>query len=88
MDGHTECLAYGAIISFIVSLLKKIPAVKAHPKIAAAILSAVSVALVTYFGSGDSAEWAIFARCLVETFAVSVATHEAVVQPVKDKLIE
>lgn len=85
MDGHTECLAYGAIISFIVSALKNISIVKAHPKITAALLSAVSVALIAYFGSGD-ATVAVFARCLAETFAVSVATHEAVVQPVKDKI--
>lgn len=86
MDGHTECLAYGAIISFLVSLLKKITFIKNNPKMTAAVLSALTVAAVTYFGV-EGTEWATAARCLVETFAASVATHEAIVQPVKDTLI-
>jgi hypothetical protein len=86
MDGHPECLAFGAIISFLVSMLKRIPAVKAHPKIVAALLSMAAVAVVSAMGPDQGNQWAIVLRCIAETFAVAVATHETVVQPVKNKI--
>lgn len=85
MNTHADCLAYGAIISIVVSILKRIPLVKSHPKVAALALSLLSGVLTACFGV-SGAEWTVIARCVVETFAASVATHEAVVQPVKDRL--
>lgn len=87
MNDHSECLAYGAIISVVVSMLKKIPLVKSHPKIAAAVLSVAAGALAARFGVSH-AEWTVIARCIVETFASSVATHETIVQPVTKQLAD
>lgn len=87
MTDHPECLAFGAIISFVVSLLKKIPIVKSHPKLAAMALSLIAGGVSAKFGVSH-VEWTVIARCVVATFAASVATHEAVVQPVKDRLAD
>lgn len=87
MNDHPECLAYGAIISLVISALKKIPFVKQYPKLAAMALSMIGAAIASRFGT-TPAEWLVIARCVVETFAVSVATHETVVQPVKDRLAD
>lgn len=87
MTDHPECLAYGAIISFVVSLLKKIPIVKSHPKLAAMALSLIAGGVSAKFGISH-AQWTVVARCIVETFAASVATHETIVQPVKDRLAD
>lgn len=83
MDGHPECLAYGAIISFVVSLLKGIPVVKQYPKLVVAALSIAAVLVVAFMGDQAGQQWATIARCVAETFATAVATHETVVQPVK-----
>lgn len=82
---HTECLAYGAIISFIVSGLKRIKPIKEHPKVTAVILSMIVAGVSVYLGK-DSNEVLVIARCVIETFAVSIATHEAVVHPVKENV--
>lgn len=76
------CLMYGGIISFIVSLMKKVPLVKKYPKVVALILSAASGVLMAQMGVSP-AEWKVIAKCVLEQFAAAVATHEAVVQPVR-----
>lgn len=80
MNTDPMCLVYGGVISFIVSLMKKVPLVKRFPKAVALVLSAASGILMAQMGVSP-AEWKTIAKCVLEQFAAAVMTHEAVVQP-------
>lgn len=82
MSSNPACLAYGFAISFVVSVLKKIPLVKRFPKAVSFVLSALSAVLMTTLGATPG-EWKTIALCVLEQFAAAVVTHEAVVEPIR-----
>lgn len=84
MSTDPMCLALGGVISFIVSLFKKIPLVKKHPKVVAFLLSVLGGTLMAQTGSSP-AEWKIIVKCVLEQFAASVATHETVVHTLQNQ---
>jgi hypothetical protein len=82
-----ECLAYGGIISVVVSAAKAIPLVKQYPKIVATVLS-IAITLIATFIGDDQLAIKPFVICVLTQLAAAVGTHEVVVQPVKKQLDE
>lgn len=85
---------FGAIISFVVRFLSKIPFVAKYPKLIAAVLSAVASIMVVAVGS--KGQWGTIEELIkllasqlqgITTAAVTmtgtaVLTHEAVTKPI------
>ena len=71
----------GAGISFIVSLLKRIPVIGKYPKVFVAILGVVLEVIHVGLFNAPSAVTDIIAQ-LIATFSASVATYEVITKPV------
>ena len=84
------CLTYGVVISLVVSFLKRWPIAANNPKIVSALLSS-ALAAWTLFGHGGAAMTTgtvqTLVGCILTQYAASVATHETVVQPIKDAVV-
>lgn len=85
-DMDFMCAAYGSIISVVVSILKRIPFVKNHPKYVSLALSCV-MPLITHFaalsGTGNAkAVAAQIVACVLAQFATAVTFHETVTNSV------
>jgi len=72
------CIIYGALISFAVSLLKRIPFVGKNPKIVATVIALVVNLSGMFLHGGTVASIADLVRCVGEQLAVSVATYEVI----------
>lgn len=80
----SACLAYGAIISVVVSVLKRIPLVNKYPKFTAALLSAAATFITASPLNSDAGVLHIVVTllpCIGVQFATAVAFHETVVNP-------
>jgi len=80
-------LLFGALISWGVSFLKRLPVVKNNPKVSAVILSAVATAGTAVFSNAGGQPMDLnailsLASQTATTFGVAVATHEAVTEPI------
>lgn len=79
MDAN--CLAYGFVISLIVSVLKRVPFVRNNAKVIAFVLSSIApliTAAMAATGHATSVDYATLAVCIGSQFATSVATHEVI----------
>jgi hypothetical protein len=88
MGSDAVCLLIGPLVSFVVSALKRIPFVKRFPKSAAFFISSLVGAYTSAHGSTPGIDYAAIIQCVLVQFATAVATHEAIVQPVTDKLVK
>lgn len=82
---NDACLAYGAIISVIVSVLKRVPIVKSYPKWTAALLSAASAFILGSPLADGGTFWHVAATvlpCIGATFASAIGFHEVVTKSV------
>lgn len=86
MDSSLICTAAGPVISFVVSGLKKIPFIKNNPKWTAFAISAILGSVVSVTGSYHGISYSDIAQCILIQFAGAVTTHEAVVEPIKEKV--
>ena len=86
MDANTICLVAGPLISFLVSALKAIPWVKNNPKWVAFAISAILGSVTSLTGMYHGISIAELAQCVLIQFAGAVTTHEAVVNPIKEKM--
>lgn len=81
------CLVFGALISVVVGVFKRIPFIGKNPKTVALILNSV-VALSPVLIKGAADFKAIFPQivaCIITQLSVSVATHEVVIKTVVPK---
>lgn len=85
-SGNAACLAYGAAISFLVSLLKSVPLVKRYPKLAVAVLAAGVAALRVSVAASGGMDWGALAECALIQFAGGVTTHEAIAHPINKRI--
>ncbi|MDX2008253.1 MAG: hypothetical protein SFU83_23665 [Meiothermus sp.] len=81
--GVDLCLVYGPVITVVVSLLKRIPWVAQYPKLVAALLSVAAVLAGSYLNLGDASQ---IVQCVINTFALSVATYEVALKPASKAL--
>lgn len=89
MTDNPMCLVYGGVISFAVSLLKRIGFIKNNPKIVAFILNILSVTIMQYWNNrnpGTVLDWSVFVQCVLEQMSASVATHEIITEPIKSQI--
>ena len=84
--GGEICVVYGVVISFAVSVLKRIPFVKKSPKLVAAILSAILTVGGVFLGGATYENIAAIVRCVVEQLAISVATYEVITKSVAGRV--
>jgi hypothetical protein len=84
-----ECLVYGAIISLAVSLLKRIPFVKNHPKVIAFILSiAVSLFPTVMHGlQSGAADIGALVTCVLAQLGTAIGVHEVVTQEFRKRVL-
>lgn len=76
------CIVYGAIISVVVSALKKISWVKNNPKLVAFFATVIVNGLPIVLHGGMTKETIVaLISCIVVGVSGSVATHEVVVGP-------
>lgn len=87
MDSNATCLVLGPVISFVVSFLKRIPFVKNNPKWIALFFSIATGAYTATHGSAPGVDWGTVFQCVLAQFALSVATHEVVTQPISDTML-
>ncbi len=69
-----QCAAYGALVSWGVDLLRRVPWLAKYPQLLAFVLSAVAV-LVAGHRLGDLGPLVL---CVLQAYAGSVVTHETV----------
>ena|GEM_PF-3196948 len=86
-----ESAGIGALISVLVSALKRAPVlgplVRRYPKTAAAVLSACAALVRERLSAGQGDPWALLAYAL-EQFAAAVAAYEAVGKPLARRMAE
>lgn len=83
------CLAYGAGISIVVSILKRWSWISNNPKWVAAIVATVfSAGSVLLHGGALTSLTQVqtLVTCIVTQLSASVATHEIAVQPIVDAM--
>lgn len=81
----------GSLLSLAVSQLKRIPFIKKNPKVVVAILSTAIPATFATIGAIKGIEtqsWQDLATQAATLFTSAVATHEAVVEPINNKLFD
>lgn len=83
MNPDAICLLIAPLISFVVSILKKIPFVKSYPKSVAFFISAIVGGFTSVHGSPPGVDYSDIVRCVLAQFAGAVATHEAVTNQVQ-----
>ena len=99
----SQCVAFGACIALLVSLVKQVPFVAARPKTAAGLLATVSAAvpylptvagllgaLLTGTRAGaylTPAALAHIAQCAAIQFGAAVVTHEVALKPAARDLL-
>lgn len=77
------CLLIAPLISFVVSVLKKIPFVKAYPKSVVFFISAIVGGWTSTHGSPQGIDYTQIVTCILAQFSGAVATHEAVTNQVQ-----
>lgn len=80
--GNPYCLMFGAIISFVVSVMKRWSFIRNNPKMVALVLNAAVGAYVATHGSAAGIDYAAIMQCILAQFAASVTTHEVITKPI------